>query len=366
MADPRRWIWIAVVAALGSAMSASAQTACQSSLARAQALYISGEFSEVEEILEPCVQPGRLSEDNRVWAYRLLALAALQQGHLVDAKLVALSLLSLRPGYQPDPVLDPPSYADLIQTVRAQLAVTRLEPPPDADTSRVQPHPVGPGPIPNIVESRPGPIRIEGRPGRVYLTSPLLSYIAVDLDSPARGRRSAPVELGVWSGNVSFVGDFLREDALDGYLTSDGPRGGIQAARALASWMVVGVSVEGSYHPKFPAQRPVDDVPQIRSEAMVGVVTLDARARAWARSPVSPYLSAGVGGVVVRLPEETRYGVGPSAGLGVDWAPSRAVSIFTEVTALFPLPEDAIDTSPRRHGDVFSGFRAGIRTRVGR
>ena len=357
---------LAVLAASVCASTVSAQTGCESSLARAQALYISGAFDDVEEILEPCVQPGRLSEDNRVWAYRLLALSALQQGRLVEAKLVTLSLLNLRPDYQPDPVLDPPSYADLIHTVRSQLAVARVEEPAEADTSRIRPHPVEPGPIPVLADRPPGPIRIQGRPGRVYPTSPALPYVRVEMGSPARGRRSAPFELSYWSGVASFTGDFYRTFDVDEYLTSDGPRLGMQAAYTPASWLVVGMGVEGGYHSKFPAQRGVDDQPGIRTEALVGMATVDARVRAWSQSLVSPYMSTGVSVIAARMLEEMRYGVGPGVSVGLDLAPTRGLSIFTEASAIFPLPEDAIDNSSRRHGDVFSGFRLGLRSRIGR
>ena len=279
---------------------------------------------------------------------------------------MALSLLNLRPDYQPDPQLDPPPYAELIQTVRSQLAVSRPVEPAEADTSRLHPLQPQAGPIPSIMDRPPGPIRIEGRPGQVYLTSPELPFIPISLGSPDRGRRPGTVELGYWSGMVSFVGDFYREDALDGYLTSDGPRFGMQAAYVPTSWVAVALTVEGSYHHKFPAQRRTETLPSIRTEAIVGSAILDARLRARSRSVVSPYMTLGVGAVAARMLEEMRYGVGPSIGLGLDVAASDGVSLFGEATAMFPLPEDAIDTSSRRHGDVFSGFRVGLRTRVGR
>ena len=359
--------WVLLGVASVCSLSVSAQTGCEETLTQAQGLYVSGAFSEVEATLEPCLQRGQLGEGDRVLAHRLLILSALQQGRLIEAKLVALALLNLRPDYEPDPAFDPPSYADLIHTVRSQLVVSQPEERADVDTLRVQPHSVQPDPIPNLVDRPPGPIRIEGRPGQVYLTSPALPFIPVDVEPPARSRRPGNVELGYWSGVVSFTGDFYRNDALDDYLTSDGPRLGLQSAYVPASWVAIGLTVEGSYHPKFPAQRPiVGQQAGVRTEAIVASVTVEARLRAWSRSRVSPYLSTGISAVAANMLDEVRYGGGPSVGLGVDVAVSEGLSLFTEATALFPLPEDAIDNSPRRHGDVFSGFRLGLRSRIGR
>jgi len=359
-----RWIVVGVVSVCS--VSIFAQTRCESNVAQAQGLYVSGAFGEVEAMLAPCLQPGQLGDDERVLAHRLLILSALQQGRLIEAKLVALALLNLRPDYEPDPAFDPPSYADLIRTVRSQLAVSQPEERAEVDTSRVHPHSVQLGPIPNLVDRPPGLIRIEGRPGQVYLTSPALPFVPVDIEPPARSRRPGNVELGYWSGVVSFTGDFYRKGALDDYLTSDGPRLGLQSAYVPASWVAIGLTVEGSYHPKFPAQRQVANQPQVRTEAIVGTVAVEARLRAWSRSRVSPYLSTGVSVVAARMLEEMRYGAGPSVGLGVDVAVSEGLSLFTEATAFFPLPEDAIDNSSRRHGDVFSGARLGLRSRIGR
>lgn len=370
MAGPRRrrWFWLGLVMSvvLGHGVPTSAQTDCQSRLARAQALYISGEFTDVEEILEPCVQPGRLSEDNRVWAYRLLALAALQQGHLVEAKLVALSLLTLRPEYQPDPILDPPSYADLIRTVRSQLAVTAPERPTEADTSRILPQPVSSGPIPRITERPPGSIRIEGRPGQVYPVSPLLPYRPSELTSPAQGRRSLPMEVSLWSGDVAFTGDINRNDVLDDYLTHDGPRGGLQVAYSPAPWIAFGLSGEGAWIPKFPVQRRTATQPVRRVEAYIGAGTLDMRLRAWPGSILSPYLSVGASLIVGQVDDSQRVAGGPSAALGLDVAPTRRLSLFAEAAGTMPFPSDAFDDSSERTADLFSGFRAGLRTRIGR
>ena len=341
-------LWILLGVASVCSVSVSAQTGCEENLAQAQGLYVSGAFSEVEAMLAPCLDPGQLSEDNRVLAHRLLILSALQQGRLIEAKLVALALLNLRPDYEPDPAFDPPSYADLIHTVRSQLEVNQPEERVAVDASRVPSRPVRPDPIPPLAARQPA-----------------IPFRPLDIKPPTRSRRPGNIELGYWSGVTSFTGDFYRNGALDDYLTSDGPRLGVQSAFVPAPWVAVGLTLEGSYHPKFPAQRQIaNQQPGVRTEAIVGSATVEARLRGWSKARVSPYLSTGVGVVAARMLEEMRYGVGPSVGLGVDVAASDGLSLFTEATAFFPLPEDALDTSPRRHGDVFSGIRVGLRSRI--
>ncbi|GAB5533886.1 MAG: hypothetical protein Rubg2KO_01350 [Rubricoccaceae bacterium] len=340
-------LWVLICAA--SVGSVSSQTECEENLTQAQDLYISGAFTEVEAMLAPCLQPGQLSADNRVLAHRLLILSALQQGRLIEAKLVALALLNLQPEYEPDPAFDPPAYADLIATVRSQLEVRPPEERVDVDASRIPIRTVQPGPIPPLAARQPD-----------------IPFRPLEIEPPTPSRRPGAIELGYWAGVASFTGDFYRNGSLDDYLTSDGPRLGMQYAYVPASWVAIGLTLEGSYHPKFPAQRAIaNEQAGIRTEALVGSATVEARLRAWSKARVSPSLSTGVGVVAARMLDETRYGVGPSVGLGVDVAASEGLSLFTEATAFFPLPEDAIDNSPRRHGDVFSGIRVGLRSRFG-
>ena len=255
--------WMLVGIALACSVTVSAQTSCRDDLAQAQSLYIRGAFSEVEAMLDPCLQLGRLGEDDRVLAYRLLALSALKQGRLIEAKIVALSLLNLRPDYEPDAALDPPPYADLIHTVRSQLAVSRTAPVVEVDTSRLPPYGVGPEPISPPLARQPVP------------------FVPVSFDSPARGRRSAPLELSFWSGDLAFSGDINRNNVLDGYLTSDGPRLGMQASYVPASWVAFGLGVEGTDIYKFPVERRTYQQAGRRVGAIIGIATLDMRMRAW-------------------------------------------------------------------------------------
>ncbi|MEO0559372.1 MAG: hypothetical protein AAF170_14440 [Bacteroidota bacterium] len=342
--------WILFGGALVYSVAATAQTTCEDNLAQAQELYVSGAFGDVEAMLAPCLQPGQLSDDGWVTAQRLLILSALQQGQLIEAKLVALTLLNARPGYEPDPALDPPAYSDLIQTVRSQLAVAQPEARPEVDASRLPSRSVRTGPIPPYADRQPDiPVR------------PLV------IEPPARDRRPGRLELGYWAGVASFTGDFYRTFSVDEYLTNDGPRLGLQTAYVPASWVAVGLTIEGSYHPRFPAQRAIPgEQAGVRTEAIMGMAAIEARFRAWSKARVSPSLSTGVSGVAARMLDETRYGVGPSVGLGVDVAASDRLSLFAEATALFPQPEDAIDNSPRKHGDVLTGLRVGLRTRIAR
>ena len=340
--------WIGAFALALASVSAAAQDACPGELARAQGLYVRGAFAEVEEILDPCLQPGRLEQADQVRAHRLLALAALQTGRLVDAKLSVLSLLRLQPDYDADPALDPPVYTDLVGTVRRQLAVEAPREAPTratTDTARVAVRTVR-------------PTETAGR--SVGVADPQVDAVA---DGGAaieatQLRRSRAVELNYWSGFIHYASD---RGATGGYFLNDAPRLGLQVGYTPARAFVLGVGAEVAYFPRFARTGPEvgNGAP---SDAFVVQASFDGRVRAGAESRLSPYLGLGVSTVLVASRQTSRAAVAPTASLGLDaWAGS-GLSLFLEATASVPFPAGALAESPSETVGVFSGARVGVRS----
>jgi hypothetical protein len=70
--------------------------------------------------LSGCFEKGKLAPEDARRAYRLLALAHLNLGQLMEAKKAVVDLLALQPGYEPDRGTDPPFYTALVAIIKRQ------------------------------------------------------------------------------------------------------------------------------------------------------------------------------------------------------------------------------------------------------
>lgn len=121
---------------LGGAGSVQAQQAsrCAPQLERADSLYQRRAFSAAAQQARQCLQQSRLPVREQRTAFRLFALAQLRQGNQETARQAVSGLLRAVPGYEPDPVQDPPSYVTLVtdeqQRLRAAGRLPEAPPPP--------------------------------------------------------------------------------------------------------------------------------------------------------------------------------------------------------------------------------------------
>lgn len=105
------------------APAAFAQDECESAMGDAEAHYRTAAFPDAISALAPCVRsfPAGSAEDAA--AHRLLALAFLRNGDIDDARIVIVELFERNPGYEPDPVSDPPAYVSLVNLVRSEAGI---------------------------------------------------------------------------------------------------------------------------------------------------------------------------------------------------------------------------------------------------
>ena len=89
-------------------------------LDRANSNYEIGLFDETVDELQPCLPDGLEQKEERVGAYRLMALSYIATDSLDQAKESIRQLLKTDSGYKPDLENDPPLYADMIEGMKPE------------------------------------------------------------------------------------------------------------------------------------------------------------------------------------------------------------------------------------------------------
>lgn len=100
---------------------AQEESSCEEAFEAAETAYLDGDFEAATRLLSPCLDRTDLSEERTVQAYRLLSLAHLQQDELPEARAAVINILNVQPGYEADPVEDPPPYVSLVSIVRRDV-----------------------------------------------------------------------------------------------------------------------------------------------------------------------------------------------------------------------------------------------------
>lgn len=123
--DPGLRGWVLVFALLNvlAAAPAFAQEAgqCDELLTEADAMYVDGQYQLAIRLVDDCLRYVGLDDETLVEAYRLLALSYIRLDRLGDARMAVLHLLNEVPEYTSDPVIDPPNYTVLVESVRSQF-----------------------------------------------------------------------------------------------------------------------------------------------------------------------------------------------------------------------------------------------------
>ncbi len=100
--------------------TASAQDKCATVFAEAEKMYEAGRYAQAIELLKPCLPDG-IPKIQRILAYRLLALAYLDDEYRNEAKEAIKKIFGINFDYKPDPVKDPPRYISLVEEVKKDL-----------------------------------------------------------------------------------------------------------------------------------------------------------------------------------------------------------------------------------------------------
>lgn len=96
---------------------ARAQAGCPEDLIRAEILSDNGEYEKAILLIEPCVETGKMTHDQKVKAYDLLLRLYLATNSPNDTEAALRERMNLTPCYQPDSVVHPPSIVDLARSI---------------------------------------------------------------------------------------------------------------------------------------------------------------------------------------------------------------------------------------------------------
>ena len=89
----------------------------QEALEEAQQDYTVGQFKQLTERLTPCLDEG-FTIDEKIQAYRLLALSWLAQDDIDNASEMINQLLDIEPNWEANPIYDPPGFAKLVESLK--------------------------------------------------------------------------------------------------------------------------------------------------------------------------------------------------------------------------------------------------------
>lgn len=94
---------------------------CDDAIAAAESAYLNGNFQEAINQASACLNRQDVSQDDAIASYRLISLAHLRRNELQQARAAIVNIFGLQPGYEADPIEDPPEYVSLVSIVRREV-----------------------------------------------------------------------------------------------------------------------------------------------------------------------------------------------------------------------------------------------------
>ena len=131
-----------VLAALppSAAYAQDATSPCTDTVSAAEEAYLNRNYQEAVTLASQCTDRSAFEDEIVIQAYRLITLASLRQGALVQARSAVTNILHIDPEYTADPVNDPPAYDLFISLVR-QEEDTESTADTETDTEKPSPAP---------------------------------------------------------------------------------------------------------------------------------------------------------------------------------------------------------------------------------
>ncbi len=140
MPNPMRSLRCAVCALVLGLILVPATTAqdidCRTAFTDAEESYRNGLFDETIELLNTCLDQNAFSSEERRQAYRLIGLSYIGKDREEGAREAVRALLEVAPGYQADPVLDPPPFVALVDEMRDEYETQQTPPRSNPSATR--------------------------------------------------------------------------------------------------------------------------------------------------------------------------------------------------------------------------------------
>ena len=301
------WMGTAGGATIQAQASASP---CADTLDTAEQAYRNRSYEEAIALASSCTDSEAVGRETAIRAYRLITLASLRQGALVQARSAVTDLLQIDPDYTPDPVNDPPAY-DLF------VSMVRRDTPPEA-----------------TAETQADTTSIDGEAAG---TPPPETEVA------SRARRGLFLKFG--GGISDYTGDYPAQNVghpldFQEFITGSGVplMASVELGYQVSSgWAVVAGFQFGNY--------PIVGYGGTKNSKDSDRYTPQFLIRYTFRSSsqtIRPYFDLG-GNITFGGEPTVNSGYGPSLGGGLSIALGRRVSMYVESRFNLTFPDDAID-----------------------
>ena len=311
---------VGLVASIGLSITGSATAqvqadttaACADRLAAVEQAYRNRNFEEAISRASRCTDPEAVGEETALRAYRLITLASLRQGALLQARTAVEDILQIDPEYTADPVNDPPSYDLFVSMVREEVS-------PEA-TADAEPDTTG--------TERDAP----------------------ETTSPSASQTVEPSHRGVFlkfGGGISdYTGDYPAQNVghpldFQEFITGSGVpfMASVELGYQMSpGWALVAGFQFGNY-PIVGYKKPtINDSYRYTPQLLVRYTFRDPD------RTVRPYFDLG-GNVTFGGEQFTSTGAGPSVGGGLDLALGQTTSFYIESRFNITVPDGAIDAA---------------------
>jgi hypothetical protein len=98
------------------------QSDCSKVLEQAQNLYYESKFDESMNLVQSCMASESMTKEESRQAYKIMSQVELARGNQNKARENIRMLLKIDPGYQPTIEQETPTYVQLVETVRNEIA----------------------------------------------------------------------------------------------------------------------------------------------------------------------------------------------------------------------------------------------------
>ncbi len=323
---------------------------CTASLAAAQAYYVDQDFDVSETLLRECVTRPDVDEETSIQVHRLLTLVYLRQDNRPEAEQVITRLLEdVSFDYIPDPILDPPAYVALVESIKE-------------------------------------PLRIEREQAlAAQETLPLVDEVSVEeevstFQSQAAFRTARTLYVYATLGAGSYGGERGVDGAwwLSEFTNNSGVSLSLGASFSVNRMLDASLDYRLHHIPRLLTLRSADREGEVgaqidpdASSKSVHLFSLAGRAFYPIQSRLSSYVELGATGSVSRINNNTRVGFGPRAGLGFDIEVTPTLAGFMGFSATLLFPGTAVDHINSQGGqpvqnsnDLLTYAELGVRYRV--
>ena len=296
---------------------------CADTLAAAETAYRNRNYQEAVTVASECTDPEAVGEDAAIRAYRVITLASLRQGALVQARSAVTNILQIDPTYTADPVNDPPSYDLFVSMVRKETDIAGVEEPEAGDTTEAEAPEEGDQPDPTQAEDA------EPEPSASTPDRTVASFFI------------KPVGIGA----SDYTGDYPAQNVGHPFDLQEFTRGsGVPVLftfelgyQPTAHWAIVLAFQTGNYPiVGYGGSNNTTDSYRYTPQ-LLGRYTFRS-----VDKTVRPYVDVG-GNITFGGESLMGVGYGPSFGGGVSISFSSTVAMYVESRFNLTFPDDAID-----------------------